>query len=109
LKRLGSRPVGRLFHLKEITATRERLSSAPQQLGWVFPERPIRGENHQILDQGLRDEHPVKWVRMVRSKIVNLRRVTVIDRERPKTLLGHESRNVLCRWPREIQPSHAHF
>jgi hypothetical protein len=73
----------------------EQLIPAPQQLGRVFPECAIGSQNHQILDQGLRYEHPVKGVGVVDRKIVNFHRVTVIDKERAKALLGHESRNML--------------
>ena len=61
--------------------------SAPDHIDRIFFEDAVRSEHCHFLDHGLRDDHAVEGIGMVRRQVVDSKAVIVSHRKRSKALL----------------------
>ena len=54
----------------------------PQDLDVVVRELPIRTDEHQAVDLGLSDQHPIEWIPMMWRQLGQLKGMAVLDGQR---------------------------
>src|SRR6266581_5957174 len=77
-----------------VQPSRMRSTPAPEKRHVVLLDFAVRSQQCEVLHQRLRDQHPVKWIAVVRWKSEYDERMLMRDGERPESLSDHPGRHI---------------